>query len=268
MIDGEKRIRAGGLSQAYREAGSGPPLVLIPGIMSSSRFWQPQLAGLSGAFRVIAWDPPGAGGSDDPDEFTGVDGYTTYLATFLAALEASPAHLCGLSWGGILALAFYQRHPNHVASLVLADTYAGWKGSLSAAEFHGRRKAVIADLEGGLEGGMPASIPGVTHPDAEQAVKEFIEQEMREARPGGYRAMGRAILDLDLRAVLPTIRVPTLLIWGVDDERSPLSIAEAIRDGIANAKLVTIPRAGHSSSLERPEAFNDAILGFYQRQRG
>ena len=90
----------------------------------------PQLSGLSDRFRVVAWDAPGAGASSDPpDTFTTTD-YARCLAGFLDTIRVDRAHVVGLSWGGILAQEFYRLYPERLRSLVLADTYAGWRGSL------------------------------------------------------------------------------------------------------------------------------------------
>ena len=119
-----------GHSIAYREAGQGPALVLLHGFLCDSRCWRRQVTELSDRFRVVAWDAPGAGSSSDPTEpFTTAD-YARCLARFLDELGVVRAHLLGLSWGGILAQGFYRMYPQRLRCLLLADTYAGWKGSL------------------------------------------------------------------------------------------------------------------------------------------
>lgn len=257
-----RHVDVGGMRHAYRESGDGRPLVLISGILSDSRFWEPQLSGLHDAARVIAWDVPGTGGSDDPDEHAGVGGFASMLGDFLGAVDALPADLLGLSWGGVLALEFHRRSPDAVRTLILADTYAGWKGSLPAEEYEARRAAALQELDHRPPDHVPGHIPGVVHPEAPAAVRRRLQVIIDDARPAGFRAMGRALIDLDLRDALAAIGVPTLLIWGEDDERSPLTVARAMRAAIAGARLVTIPDAGHVSSLERPEAFNQAVRGF------
>ena len=125
-------VEANGLKIAYRRAGDGPPLVLAHGASVDSRMWQPQLAALAGEFTVVAWDEPGAGGSSDvPADFTLAD-YADCLAALIEALGLGPAHVAGLSWGGTVVLELYRRHPWLVATLIMVDTYAGWKGSLPA----------------------------------------------------------------------------------------------------------------------------------------
>lgn len=257
-----RHVAVEGMRHAYRESGTGPPLVLISGILSDSRFWEPQLAGLDDAFRVIAWDAPGTGGSDDPDEDIGVGGYASMLRGFLAATDAMPAHLVGLSWGGVLALESYRRFPEAIGSLILADTYAGWKGSLPANEYEARRAAALRDLEQRPPDYVPDDVPNVMHPAAPASARRRLQDMIDDARAAGYRAMARALIDVDSSDVLGTIEVPTLLIWGEDDARSPLSVAHTMQASIPGARLVVIPGAGHVSSLERPEAFDAAIRGF------
>ena len=131
-------VRIDGLEVAYRRVGEGPPLVFVHGAAGDGRMWQPQLAALCDAFTVVAWDEPGAGGSSDAPAGFGLTDYARCLAALIDALALGRAHVAGLSWGGTLALELYRRRPELVATLVLADTYAGWKGSLPEDEVRAR----------------------------------------------------------------------------------------------------------------------------------
>src|SRR5438067_8212250 len=95
-------IEIAGHSILYRSAGSGPPLVLLHGFLCDSRVWRRQLAELADEFDVVAWDAPGAGLSPDPPAGFGLDDWAICLARFLEALGLGPAHIVGLSWGGLL----------------------------------------------------------------------------------------------------------------------------------------------------------------------
>lgn len=126
-----RRVQVGNHSVAYRRTGEGPPLVLLHGFLCDSRCWRTQFDGLSDEFDIVASDAPGAGYSSDPkDPFTITD-WAHCLAGFLDAIGAGPGHVAGLSWGGVLAQEFYRLYPERVTGFVLADTYAGWKGSFS-----------------------------------------------------------------------------------------------------------------------------------------
>ena len=105
-----------GLHVAYERVGSGPALVLLHGYVADGpTTWRQQLDELSDEFTVVAWDAPGAGRSTDPPERFGLDGYADCLAGFLERLGLDAACVCGLSFGGALALAFQRRHSATVA---------------------------------------------------------------------------------------------------------------------------------------------------------
>ena len=251
-----------GLRIAYRRAGEGPPLVLLHGVLGDSREWRPQLAGLSDELTVIAWDAPGCGRSSDPAPPFGTAEWAGALAALLEALDVGPAHVAGLSWGGTVALELYRRHPERVRSLILADTYAGWKGSLPAEECAARLASALQDAK------MPAGelagrwLPSLLRASASSGLADEVAAIMAEARPRMLGLMAEAMASTDQRDLLPAIDVPTLLVWGADDERSPLRVAEQFRAAIPGARLVVIPDAGHMSNLEQPDRFNTAVREF------
>ncbi|MDP9295335.1 MAG: alpha/beta hydrolase [Actinomycetota bacterium] len=93
-------------------------------------------------------------------------------------------------------------------------------------------------------------------------VQEAMAAVVRDFHPLGFRLMAKALADSDTTELLPHIEVPTLLLWGHDDVRSPLSVAEQFRDAIPGAKLAVIPQAGHISNMEQPETFNAHVRRF------
>jgi len=86
-----------------------------------------------------------------------------------------------------------------------------------------------------------------------------------DVRPDSFRVVLGAMAEADLRDALPRIAVPTLLVWGELDARSPLSVANAFARAIPHAELVVIPGAGHMSNLERSDKFNAALRAFCRR---
>jgi pimeloyl-ACP methyl ester carboxylesterase len=255
-------VAANGLEIGYDRAGEGPPLVLAHGGASDAREWAPQLGGLASDLTVVAWDEPGTGRSSAlPTPDFGLAGVAETLAAFIEALELAPAHVGGLSWGGTVALELYRRRPEVVGTLILADTYAGWKGSLPAGEIADR----LAGFERSLEapGGFKASLPGLFSSNPDPAVVGEVEQVMAVATPESLRHQLEAIAAADLSELLPEIAVPTLLVWGEEDARSPVgTVARQFHDAIPGAELVVIPGAGHVSNAEQPDRFNDAVRDF------
>src|SRR3954451_5083278 len=254
------RIRTAGLDVAYDRAGSGPPLVLVHGGAGDGREGRPQIARLSDEFTVIAWDEPGAGRSSDVPANFGLPGYATALAALIETLDAL-GHVCGLSWGGTVTLELYRRRPELVSTLVLADTYAGWKGSLPDDELRARVAGVERLCAEPSETFHP-TFPALFAEEPSGDVIELLAAIAADVRGESLRVALAAMADADLRDVLPGIAVPTLLLWGELDARSPLSVARELARAIPHAELVVIPGAGHMSNLERPEEFNAAIRDF------
>jgi pimeloyl-ACP methyl ester carboxylesterase len=81
-------------------------------------------------------------------------------------------------------------------------------------------------------------------------------------KPGGYRAMAHSMAEADLREVLPRIEVPTLLLYGELDQRSPLKVAKELNQRIPSSQLVVIEGVGHSVNVEAPEEFNAHVRTF------
>jgi pimeloyl-ACP methyl ester carboxylesterase len=259
---GLQRIQLGGLSVAYRSAGHGPPLVLLHGFACDSRVWARQLYGLSDQFRVVAWDAPGAGtSSDPPGEFTTVDWART-LAQLIEAVCEQPAHLVGLSWGGIVAQELYRLEPTLVGSLVLADTYAGWKGSFPADIVAQRLSRCLRDSSLPPQEFAAQWVPEFFTQAAPPALLDEMTQIVADRHPRGFRLMARSSAETDTTDVLRAIAVPCLLLWGEGDVRSPLSIAHRFHEAIPGASLAVISEAGHLSNMERPVEFNHDLRRF------
>ena len=247
---------------AHRQAGQGEPLVLLHGFLSDSRCWKRQLSGLSDRFRVVAWDAPGAGSSSDPAEpFTTAD-YVRCLASFLDGIGIGRANLVGLSWGGILAQEFFRHYPERLSCLVLADTYAGWRGSLPEPVWRERLANCLLDSNGPPDALIAKFVPGLFTDTAPQGLREEMSAIVSDFHPIGFRSMSLSSAETDTRDLLPRIDVPTLLLWGDDDRRSPMDVAEQFHAAIPGAELVIIPNAGHVSNMEQPEAFNGHVRRF------
>ena len=254
-------VRANGVEIAYERVGAGPPLVLVHGAAEDGRAWRPQLAGLADEFTVVAWDEPGAGRSSDVPAGFGLTDYARCLAALIEALALGPVHLGGLSWGGTVVQELYRHRPDLVATLILVDTYAGWKGSLPEAEVAARVEGARRMLAAPPDEFDP-TLPGLFAGDPPAEFMPLLEAMAADVRPAGMRTALRAMAEADQRDLLPRIAVPTLLIWGELDARSPLSVARRFEQAIPDAELVVIPGAGHVSNLEQPEAFNDAVRAF------
>jgi pimeloyl-ACP methyl ester carboxylesterase len=254
-------VLTNGLEVAYTRVGDGPPLVLVHGAAEDGRIWQPQLAALRDEFTVVAWDEPGAGRSSDTPADFGLADYAHCLAALIDALALGPAHVAGLSWGGTVALELYRDHPEHITTLVLADTYAGWKGSLPEDEVRARVAGVRRMLDAPT-GEFDPTLPGLFAGDPPGEFVALLDEIAAAVRPESLGAQLFVMAETDQRELLPRIAAPTLLIWGELDARSPLSVARQFERAIPNTELALIPGCGHVSNLEQPESFNQAVREF------
>ena len=197
-----------------------------------------------------------------PPEKFGIGDWAHCLAGLLDAVGAQQAHILGLSWGGVLAQELYRHHSERVLSLVLADTYAGWKGSLPEPIPQERLAACLQDASLPPSNFVPKYLPGMFSDSPPQKAREQLASIMSDFHPVGFRLMATAMAHSDTRDLLPRIRVPTLLLWGDDDRRAPITIAHQMRDAIPGSRLVVISGAGHVSNLEAPGVFNAEVRGF------
>lgn len=234
----------------YETRGGGFPLVLLHGIGSNSRSWRRQLEELSGGFKVIAWDAPGYGGSSDPSGRPSMQYYADRLRDLLGQIGIESVFLLGHSTGGVVAQTFYGSYPGYVRKLILADTRCtGSSGVLQ------QRLASIRTMP-------PAQLAEVRAPKllSRGAAPELIAEVksiMSEVRPGGYEFAAIALAESDTRAVLRDLSVPTLLIWGSEDEITPVWDERP-----PGTRLEIIPGAGHLCYIEQPQRFNAIVREF------
>jgi pimeloyl-ACP methyl ester carboxylesterase len=260
-------VRVDDLHIAYVRAGEGDPLVFLHGGISDHREWRGPMDALRDRFTVVAWDTPGAGGSDDPPATYRMRDYADRLGEFIDVLGLGASHVCGLSWGSTLALELYRLRPDLVRSLILVGAYAGWAGSLEPAEVERRLRTSLRDLEAARvpEDFVRPWLPTLFSAGVDPAIVEGYLAMSASFHPAGVRTALTAMAEADLRPVLPTIAVPTLLVVGERDVRSPEAVVRAMADDIPGAELVVLPGVGHVCHVEAPAAFEAAVRAFLDR---
>ena len=159
-------------------------------------------------------------------------------------------------------MELYRLRSDIPRALILTAAYAGWAGSLSPDVVAERLHDVERDLARSPEVLARSFLPSLVTERASSAMREDLVRVMAEFHPGGTRTMLHAMAEADLRTVLPTIAVPTLLLHGAEDARSPLTVVEEMRAAIPSSSLVVLPEVGHQSNVETPERFNDAVRAF------
>jgi 3-oxoadipate enol-lactonase len=249
---------------SFDDVGTGPPVVLLHAFPLSRAMWAAQIEALQDAYRVIAPDLPGFGGSPG---FTGrpsLDRMADAVAELLDELKIGERIvLGGLSMGGYTALAFARRHAGRLRGLILADT----KAEADDAEGKANRDRLIAfasrNTARAVLDQMIAKLVGpetmARHPEVVESIRRIAASQTSAGIIGALQAMRDRP---DSGPSLPAIAVPTLVVVGEQDAITPPAVAETLAARIPGAKLVRIEGAGHLSNLEKPDRFNAAVRTF------
>lgn len=237
---------------AWREEGDGPLVLLLHGLGMTRTGWDPQLAALGGRYRCVAWDMPGYGASPPPPAPLSFALAADAAAGLIGALGATSAHVVGLSMGGQIALHLALRHPARVRSLALLDTSPAF--GLDGTDPEAWKRLRLDPLDRGVTPAQMAEpvLRSIMAPDVAPDALAAAVASMERIPPDGLRATVEMLPTHDVRARLPEIACPTLVVVGERDRETPPAYAEAIAAGIPGARLEVVPRAGHIVNLEAP----------------
>lgn len=223
------------------------PIVLVPGLNCSARLYAEQVPALWGCGPIIIAD-------HRRDDSVGA------IAARILAMAPPRFALAGLSMGGYIAFAIVRAAPERVARLALLDTSA----RPDTAEQTERRHSMIALAGNGRFAEVPDLLfPVFVHRDrhGDEALRTIVRTMAEETGPDAFVRQQHAIMSRpDCRALLKSIRCPTLVLVGDGDALTPPVLSEEIAAGIAGARLVRVPDCGHLSTLERPQAVNRALV--------
>jgi pimeloyl-ACP methyl ester carboxylesterase len=241
-----------GVRLHYDAGGDGGALLLSHGFGATGRMWDGQRRAFADRWRVISWDMRGHGETESPDDPTGYSADLTVadMRDLLVHLGIRRAIIGGLSLGGYVSLAFHAQHPEMTRALVLCDTGPGYRNPEARTAWNERALRRAADLEArGL-----AALSGSSREMRESVRHHRSAQWLAHAARGMLAQDGAHVIDS-----LPSIRVPTLIVVGDQDEPF-LAPCRYMAGKIPGARLEVIKGAGHSSNLDQPEAF-DRVLG-------
>ena len=252
-------VTSNGRHIGYTEEGVGEatPLVFLHGVGSDKSVWQPQLEYLGRTRHAIAFDYPGYGDSDPAPEGTTRDDYAAAILSAMRALGIARAHVCGLSLGGVIAIALHHAAPDSCASLILADTFAVHPDGRG---IYDRSLAGSRDLPAMAE----ARVDFLLAQPADPQVRREVIETMSRIDPAAYRIGAEAVWLADQRDRARAIAVPTLVICGEDDKPTPPDLSRELAAMIPGAQLAMMARAGHLTNLEQPARFNALVDDFLQ----
>ncbi|PWB80674.1 MAG: hypothetical protein C3F08_03845 [Candidatus Methylomirabilota bacterium] len=258
---------------AYIVTGDGPPLLLLHGLGGEIWMWEKQVAALSARYRLYIPDLLGFGYSDRPKVEYTPSLFIEMIRQFMDQLGVNRAGLIGNSMGGGIAWAFALTHPKRVDTLVLIDAmppqvvgavrnrFLRW--FLAIRRFPLLSCLAIAVRTRGI---VREALTQIIHDDR-LITEAVVERQYRISRlTGTARVVASTIRYTDEVAryadALATLRAPTLIIWGQQDDLFPVEIGQRLHASIPNSTLIVIPDSGHIPMWETPDQTNQAILEF------
>jgi len=272
----EWQIELHGRRVIYRVAGSGPPIVLIHGMLNSSSHWRSVALNLANDFTVIAPDLIGHGDSAAPRGDYSLGAHAASIRDLLAATGVDRATIVGHSLGGGVAMQFFYQFPQRIERLVLVSS-----GGLGHEVSPLLRSATLP--------GMSALLSLTLHPRLLEALWQAGGRlSWRQARVGVYmQAVARALRPLEnagareaflqtLRAVIDTRgqrvsatdrlylmeALPTMIVWGERDNTIPLRHGRSAHEAIPHSHFRTLPDAAHFPHLEDPDGLSELLREF------
>ena len=262
-------LAVNGTELYYEDTGpgsTGETIVFSHGLLWSTELFEPQIAALRGRYRCIAWDHRGQGRSAaDHREHIGMELVWQDAVALLEALGVGAVHFCGLSMGGFVAMRMAARRPDLVRSLILIETSSDPEPLANVARYRLLTRVVrvlgtwpVRDRVAPIMLGKTILTERTRHSDVER----FMSIMMR--RRDIWRAVNGVIDRAGIHDELARVTAPTLILVGDEDVATPRAKAEKILAGINHAKVVGIPRAGHSATVEEPAAVCAAIDSFLE----
>jgi 3-oxoadipate enol-lactonase/4-carboxymuconolactone decarboxylase len=241
-----------------------PPLLLLNSLGTDHAMWDAVMPLLMRDFRVLRMDTRGHGASDAPKGDYTLSMLAQDALAVLDAAGVARAHVCGLSMGGMTALALAIEHPERVEKIIGANTSAQMSPDLM------RERAALVRQKG-----MEAVIDAVLGRFFTQAFRDRNPPLLGSTRatvlatdPEGYAACCMAIAGMKIKDKLARVKVPLLVINGAQDVSTPpAEHGERIATAVAGARSAMLD-AAHLSAVEQPEAFAGAVVAFLTGARG
>jgi pimeloyl-ACP methyl ester carboxylesterase len=262
----------------YRIGGSGPPVVLIHGMVNSSRHWEEVALRLAGDYTVVAPDLIGHGDSARPRGDYSLGAHAASIRDLLAVIGIDRATIVGHSLGGGVAMQFFYQFPQRVERLALvssgglgpdvspmlrAAAVPGMSAVLSLAS-HPRVLGALWNAGGRLRrrgSGKGASL---------QAIARALQPLEQPGAVDAFLQTLRSVIDIHAQRVSATDRLyllsgfPTLIVWGERDNTIPLSHGRDAHGAIPGSRFETLPRAAHFPHLEDPEGLAAVLRDFLE----
>ena len=253
-------IRVDDYNICYKITGEGDEtVVILQGWGTDLGVYDSVASSINEKYRVVQFDLPGFGGSDEPREAWNVDAFADFFCKFMEALEIRKAILIGHSYGGrvIIKLAARESLPFEIDRIVLIDSAGVLPKRSFSQKMKIRRYKILKKI-------LNLKLVYFLFPELiDDWRSRQGSADYRNATPMMRNCLVMAVNE-DLTPLLPKIKQETLLIWGDKDTATPIGDAKIMDEMIPNSGLAVIPGTGHFSFLEQPVIFRNIMRAYFQ----
>lgn len=254
------------------QKGQGEPVLLLHGFGASTYSWRMVMPELAEQYRVVALDLYGFGWTERPDDWSRYtrDGQVELVLQVMDALGIDEAHIVGHSYGGSISMALAADHPDRVRSMVLVNSAAvdypmnrrKWFARVGLFNF-----AYVRGLA--LRTGFVERVMGKAYYDdslvTDELVDAYLDRLRVEGAAQGFRGLSRPLPESQRPRDIhyKDLDVPTLLLWGAQDQLITLEVGQYHADLFPDIRFVAIEGAGHAPMEERPDEFVQEVTAFF-----
>jgi pimeloyl-ACP methyl ester carboxylesterase len=249
-----------GCTLHYEEYGHGEPVLLLHGLGSSSLDWEYQIPELATRYRVIVPDTRGHGRSDKPNERYSIAGFSADLIALIEHLNLGPAHVVGLSMGGMIGFQLAVDQPQLLKSLCIVNSAPQVK--LQTPDEYWQWLKRWSLMRVASMSAIGTALGAILFPKPEQAqLRQKIAERWAKNDKRAYLASFDAIIGWGVQERLSRVTCPTLIV-SADRDYTPVALKEAYVKLLPDARLVVIADSRHATPLDQPQAFNQTLLEF------
>ncbi len=256
-----------GLSVNTFGNSSNKSIVFIHGFPYDHSMWQNQIDALKDEYYCIAYDVRGLGESYVGDGQFTMEFYVDDLFIIMKELKLQKPAVCGLSMGGYIALRAVEKNQENFGALILCDTRA--EADDNSGKLKRSANINMINTEG-LKKFVDNFVPNCFADETIEEEKDLYQSILNKSynnNPIGVKGAIIAIMSrTDTTEFLPKIKIPSLILCGSFDKLTPPQVMRALSEKIPDSEFAIIPRAGHMSPIENPQAVNDLIKGFLKRR--
>ena len=245
---------------SYREAGKGPPVVILHGLGGRSESWVPQYEGLSNSNLVIGWDAPGYNLSSEMQENEPeIADYMEVLKRFTDALGLKSFHLVGHSVGTCIAAAFHQSYPEQLLSLTLAEAVIG-----SGRDPKEKQELLIAARFNEFKKMSPREVaqkktPNSLSPNASSEIIQAATDFASNVKVKGYLRLFVSLVRVNIFDFVTSLACSAMIIAGSEDKSAPAEFVKQIANAYPGINYHLIEGIGHQIAFEKPEVFVELL---------